>query len=121
MLPEKRIDLLVYPDVTDDEIFGYMTRLRLNDFFDVSLIEATKKIIEQKEGRVIIYGPGASLLYPEPELLIYADMARWEIQQRFRKNKVSNLGVNNKKLQASLQYKRAFFVDWRVCGKLKNN
>ena len=119
MLPENRIDSLVYPDVTDDEIFGYMTRLHLNDFFDVSLVDAAKKIIEQKEGRVIIYGLGATLLCPEPALLIYVDMARWEIQQRFRKNKISNLGVNNKKLQASLQYKRAFFVDWRVCDRMK--
>ena len=68
---------------------------------------------------MIVYGPGASLLCPEPDLLIYADMARWEIQQRFRKNKVSNLGVSNKELKASLQYKRAFFVDWRVCDRMK--
>jgi hypothetical protein len=46
-------------------------------------------------------------------------MPRWEIQQRFRKNKISNLGACNKELQASLQYKRAFFVDWRVCDRMK--
>ena len=119
MLPENKIDSLVYPDVTDDEVFGYMTRLRLKDFFDASKIEAAKKTIEETEGTVIVYGPGASLLCPEPDLLIYADMARWEIQQRFRKNKISNLGTNNKELKASLQYKRAFFVDWRVCDRLK--
>lgn len=119
MLSENKINSLVYPDVTDDEVFGYMTRLSLKDFFDTSKIEAAKKTIEEKEGTVIVYGTGASLLYPEPDLLIYADMARWEIQQRFRKNEVSNLGAGNKELKASLQYKRAFFVDWRVCDKLK--
>src|SRR4051812_26678352 len=36
MLAEKEIDSLVYPDVTDDEVFGYMTRLTLKDFFNVS-------------------------------------------------------------------------------------
>ena len=46
-------------------------------------------------------------------------MARWEIQQRFRRNEVSNLGIVNKEERTSLQYKRAFFVDWRVCDKHK--
>jgi mannose-6-phosphate isomerase class I len=119
MLSEDEINSLVYPDVTDDEVFGYMTRLTLKDFFDVFKLKDAKKTIEEQDGTVIVYGSGASLLYPEPDLLIYADMARWEIQQRFRKNEASNLGVCNKELKASLQYKRAFFVDWRVCDRLK--
>jgi mannose-6-phosphate isomerase class I len=32
---------------------------------------------------------------------------------------VSNLGVENRSLDASLQYKRSFFVDWRVCDRWK--
>jgi hypothetical protein len=86
------IDSLVYPDVTDDEVFGYITRLTLKDFFDDAKTEVAKKAIEETEDTVIVYGPGACLLCPEPDLLIYADMPRWEIQQRFRKNKISNLG-----------------------------
>jgi mannose-6-phosphate isomerase class I len=119
ILSENKIDSLVYPDVTDDEVFGYMTKLTFKDFFHTSKIKAAQKTIEEKKGTVIVYGPGASLLCAEPDLLIYADMARWEIQQRFRKNEISNLGANNKELKASLQYKRAFFVDWRVCDRLK--
>jgi mannose-6-phosphate isomerase class I len=119
MLTSTEIDSLVYPDVTDDEVFGRMTQLTFEDFFDVSKTEATKKIIEEVEGTVIVYGSGASLLCPQPDLLIYADMPRWEIQQRFRKDRISNLGVNNKELKTSLQYKRAFFVDWRVCDRMK--
>jgi len=119
MLSENEIDSLVYPDVTDDEVFGYMTRLTIKDFFDASKLKDAKRLIEENERTVIVYGCGASLLYPEPDLLIYADMARWEIQQRFRRNEVSNLGACNKELKASLQYKRAFFVDWRVCDRVK--
>lgn len=119
MLTENKIDSLIHPDVTDDEVFGYITRLTLKDFFDASKTEVAKKTIEETEGTVIVYGPDACLLCPEPDLLIYADMPRWEIQQRFRKNKISNLGACNKELQTSLQYKRAFFVDWRVCDRMK--
>ena len=119
MISENEVDSLLYSDVTDDEVFGYMTRLTLKDFFDTSKLKDAKISLEEQEGTAIVYGCGASLLYPEPDLLIYADMARWEIQQRFRRNEVSNLGVSNKELKASLQYKRAFFVDWRVCDRLK--
>jgi mannose-6-phosphate isomerase class I len=119
MLSENEIDALVYPDVTDDEVFGYMTQLRLNDFFDTSKTVIAKKAIEVAKGTTIVYGPGACLLCPEPDLLIYADMPRWEIQKRFRKNRISNLGTSNQELKASLQYKRAFFVDWRVCDEMK--
>jgi hypothetical protein len=93
MLSENEIDSLVYPDVTDDEVFGCMTRLTLKDFFDVNKLNDAKKAIEENEGIVIVYGCGASILYPEAEILIYIDMARWEIQQRFRKNEVTNLGA----------------------------
>ena len=53
------------------------------------------------------------------DIFVYADLARWEAQLRFRRNEISNLGVENRALAASLQYKRAFFVDWRVCDRWK--
>ena len=46
-------------------------------------------------------------------------MPRWEGQLRFRRNEVSNLGFKNQFTKASLQYKQAFFVDWRVCDRHK--
>ena len=76
MLDENKIDSLVYPDVTDDEVFGYMTRLTLQDFFEDEKTEAVKKEIDKTEDTMIVYGPGASLLCPQPHLLIYADMPR---------------------------------------------
>jgi mannose-6-phosphate isomerase class I len=69
-------------------------------------------------GLVLIVGCGASLI-SAGDILIYADLARWEAQLRFRRNEASNLGVENRTLAASLQYKRAFFVDWRVCDRWK--
>lgn len=120
MLSEERISELVYPDATDDEVFGYITRLQMHNFFDDTKVEEVQKEIESKEtGIIYLYGTGASLLYPKVDLLVYFDMPRWEIQLRFRRNEISNLGVDNKNTKASLQYKQAFFVDWRVCDKLK--
>ena len=66
----------------------------------------------------MVVGCGARLI-AEGQILVYADLARWEAQKRFRRNEAGNLGVENRLLAARLQYKRAFFVDWRVCDRWK--
>jgi mannose-6-phosphate isomerase class I len=115
------IDAIMYPDVTDDEVFGYLTRLNMADlFYDEKLCSLRDKINRIEKGLILIYGTGASLIGIS-DLLVYLDMPRWEGQMRFRKNQVSNIGVENRELAASLQYKRAFFVDWRVCDRLKKS
>lgn len=120
MLPEAQIRSLVYPDVTDDEVFGYLTRLQLKDFFDTEKLNAARKeLAEETAETVFLYGPGAALLTDTYDLLIYFDMPRWEIQLRFRRNETGNLGLHNLQDKTSLQYKQAFFVDWRVCDRHK--
>jgi len=119
MLPERQIMQMVYPDVTDDAVFGFMTRLTVKDFFDAGKIESLDKEFSHEHKTVFIYGVGATLLATQYDLLIYFDMTRWEGQLRQRRNEVSNLGVGNKELKASLQYKQAYFVDWRVVDRHK--
>lgn len=115
----EQIDAMVYPDVTDDRIFGHITRLQMEDFFNQEELTKTRNLIKDFEtGTVLVIGTGASLL-AEADILIYADMPRWEGQLRFRRNEASNLGTENKDTDSALQYKRAFFVDWRVCDRLK--
>ena len=116
---EAEINRLVYTDVTDDEIFGYISSLEIDDFFDKDKLISVKETISSIEsGIILIMGCGASL-FADADLLLYFDMPRWEAQLRFRRNEISNLGIDNKNESATLQYKRAFFVDWRVCDRLK--
>ncbi|MFT3825295.1 MAG: class I mannose-6-phosphate isomerase [Chitinophagaceae bacterium] len=120
MLEEAAIQSLIFPDVTNDEVFGYITRLQLHDLFDAAKVKAFKKHLQDTaSGTIYLYGPGAALLTDTIDLLVYFDMPRWEIQLRFRKNEIANLGCSNYTLKASLQYKQAFFVDWRICDKHK--
>ena len=120
MLLSERINALLKQDITDDEIFGYMTRQTMDCYFDEKkLKDVRSEIAAVTEGIVFVYGVGAAYVQPTSDLLVYADMARWEIQMRFRRNEVSNVGVENKEERASLQYKRAFFVDWRICDRFK--
>lgn len=117
---EESIREMTYPDVTDDRVFGYMTRLNMIDFLDKDkLAQMQKKVADVEDSTVVIFGFGASLVWDEPDVMIYADMARWEIQRRMRQNLVNNLGIVNRTESAELKYKRGFFVDWRVCDRLK--
>jgi mannose-6-phosphate isomerase class I len=118
-LSETEIDRLTFPDVTDDRIFGYMTRLTIDQFFDHQKLESMRIAVREATGVVVVYGTGASRAVATPDLWVYADMARWEIQQRMRRNQVANLGVSNHTLEFSRMYKRAYFVDWRVADRLK--
>jgi len=109
------------PFVTDDPVFGYITPLEMTDFFDPGKLDNLKTEIAASDAELIcIYGPGASLV-ADADLLVYADMPRWEIQLRFRRNEIANLGAVNNDDPFSYQYKRAFFVDWRVCDRLKKS
>jgi mannose-6-phosphate isomerase class I len=116
---EEEILEMTYPDVTDDRIFGYITRLNIQDYLDKSKTARLQQKVTAVKGVVVVYGTGASLVLPQYDLLIYADMARWEIQLRMRNNEVHNIGINNHQEEFSIQYKRGFFVDWRACDRLK--
>jgi len=119
-LSESDINKITFPDVTSDSIFGYLTRLNINDFIDPGKLEICKRQINNCTGGIIlVFGFGATLVVEKPSLLIYADMPRWEIQLRMRKNEVSNLGINNKDDSIESKYKRGYFVDWRVCDRHK--
>ncbi|MCQ2154048.1 MAG: class I mannose-6-phosphate isomerase, partial [Bacteroidales bacterium] len=69
----------------------------------------------------VIIGSGAAMAAPQNALVIYADMARWEIQQRFRRHEVRGLGVDNRKDPVSIQYKRGYFIDWRALDRYKDS
>jgi len=114
------INKMVYPFVTDDPVFGFISRLNMKDFFDYHTLSSNQDKIKNSSNKtIIVYGIGASLIADNADVLVYADMPRWEIQLRFRSNKVGNLGADNNKAEFSYQYKRSFFVDWRVCDRHK--
>jgi mannose-6-phosphate isomerase class I len=122
MKSPSEIEPLVSSVLGDDPVFGRMNSLEIEDFFDSGkLTSAREKVKNWKQGLLVIVGTGASLLSEEPSLLVYADLARWEIQQRQRRNEVGNLGADNLPESPGQKYKRAFFVDWRVADHLKKS
>ena len=120
MKPEAEIRTMTDKFMTDDVLFGYVTNLRIKDFFDAARMEEARTRLSSAGPDTLIIGPGAALVAPEHATLVYADMARWEIQQRFRRHEVRGLGVDNRSDAVSIQYKRGLFIDWKVLDYYKD-
>lgn len=116
---ESRVRAMTERFMTEDVLFGYVTNLELADYFDARKLSAAREEIASSSRPVVVVGTGAGMVLPEAPL-VYADMARWELQQRFRRHEVRALGVDNRSEAVSLQYKRGYFNDWRVCDRYKD-
>jgi mannose-6-phosphate isomerase class I len=114
------IDAMLEAVLGDDPVFGQMNEISLEKFLDEQKLScACDEAANWKKGLLLVVGVGAALVARKPDLLVYADMARWEIQGRQRRNEIANFGSANFTESASLKYKRAFFVDWRAADRLK--
>ncbi len=120
MKPEKEVRELTSWFMTDDVLFGHVSGLKLEEFFAPGKLEALRAQLEGAGEDTLVIGTGAALVMPEHATLVYADMARWEIQQRFRRHEVCGLGVDNREDPVSIQYKRGYFIDWRVLDRYKD-
>lgn len=106
--------------MTDDVLFGYVTNLSLIDYFDIEKLKEAERKVKECSDNILVFGIGAGLLAEESATVVYADMARWEIQQRFRRHEVKAIGVDNREEPVSIQYKRGYFNDWRILDRYKD-
>lgn len=112
-LDKDTVNAMLAYNVTDDRVFGIMSHHRIEQFFDTERLARMQAEIAAAQGVILVFGVGAFLLC-KPDVLVYADMARWEIQQRFRAGKLANWLNDQLDEDPLRKYKRAFFVDWRV-------
>lgn len=122
MKSEADLFSLLKNDITDDRVFGYLTRHAMQVYFEEDKAASMREALHSRSGKPkIIYGVGATYVCPDADIIVYLDMARWEIQMRFRRNEVSNVGFDNRNADASAQYKQGYFVDWRILDRWKKN
>lgn len=114
----EEITTLIERNLTDDRVFGVLSCHTLEEFFDMNQIQDARKKVEGHNGIVVVYGVGASLV-TKGDILIYADLARWEIQQRYRSKELGNWKIDNHEEDILRKYKRGFFVEWRVSDRHK--
>jgi hypothetical protein len=120
-LPESRIQALCARDLGDDPVFAFMGHYELSEFLDERELAKQRIRLSRAPGLVLVIGTGATLVAENRDLLLYCDMARWEIQQRQRAGEITNLGLQNCTDRPRLKYKRGYFVDWRVADRLKKS
>ncbi|NEN07908.1 mannose-6-phosphate isomerase [Diaminobutyricibacter tongyongensis] len=118
--PIEEIDALIGRNLTDDRVFGVMGHFTLDEFYDADRLAALAASVADTARPVILVGWGAALTPVTPDVLVLADLARWEIQLRQRRGatnwRTDNAGEDNLR-----KYKRGFFVEWRVADLHKRD
>lgn len=116
---DEHIERMLSRNITDDRVFGVLSCHKIAEFFDGDQLQSLHQQVDAiASGVVIVYGVGASLV-TSGDVLVYADIARWEIQQRYRSGEVGNWCANNRGEETLRKYKRGFFIDWRVNDRHK--
>ncbi len=103
--------------LTDDRTFGKMYYGDFEDFIDMDKLQEAKEQVECTDGIVVVCGVAASLV-TRGDLYVYFDMARWEIQLRYRKG-MTNYKADNANEEILKKNKRGFFIEWRIADKHK--
>lgn len=116
---EEKIRALTQRWVTDDRLFGRRASFTYQDFLDEEKVKVARNEMKAQAGLTLVYGHGAFDVAGQADVVVYIDMARWEIQQRSRRKEIDGLGISNREEDASRHYKRGYFVDWIVCDELK--
>lgn len=115
----EKIKKLAQRYLTDDRVFGYMSPCTVDEFYEEDQLQCLKdEVSAVQSGIVVVIGFGASLV-TEGDILVYADMARWEIQQRYRSKEFGNWRMDNHEEEILRKYKGGFFFEWRMADRLK--
>ena len=83
------VERLCAPYLGDDPVFGRLNGLTMADFLEPGRRAVLRgRVDAAREGLVLVFGPAAALVAGEPDVLVYANLARWEIQQRQRRHEI---------------------------------
>ncbi|MBP1947873.1 class I mannose-6-phosphate isomerase [Virgibacillus litoralis] len=113
----EKITQMIERNLTNDRVFGVMSNHKLHEFFDENKLTIARNELSNKK-LTIIYGVGASIVQ-QPDILIYADLARWEIQGRYRSQELANWRSDNYSEDILRKYKRGYFFEWRIADRQK--
>jgi mannose-6-phosphate isomerase class I len=103
--------------ITDDRVYGIAYTGEWSDFVEPERLEKAKEQVRQAKGLTLIFGVGASYI-SKGDCLVYADMAIWELQMRYR-NGTPNFNATNVVEEQIRKFKRGYFIDWRLSNRQK--
>jgi mannose-6-phosphate isomerase class I len=115
---ENQMETMLARYVTEDRVFGIAYTGEWFDFIDQQKLKKAQDLLANHQGVTLIFGVGASYI-SKGDVLVYADMTIWEIQMRYRNDKISNFNINNHNDDGIRKFKRGYFIDWRLSNRLK--
>lgn len=115
-----KITEIIKRNLSDDRVFGIMSNYNFSEFIDYESLNLLRNRIESISDSYCIIGCGASLI-DKGDIVVYADLARWEIQQRYRSKELGNWKCNNYEEDVLKKYKRGFFFEWRMADRHKQS
>lgn len=113
---KETLNHMMQPHLTDDRVRGVMYYGNMEDFVDQKELSKKKDLLSAPQ-KILIYGVGASLI-SRGDIYIYCDLARWEIQLRYRSG-MPNFKQDNDHEDSLKKIKRGFFIEWRIADKQK--
>lgn len=113
---KETLNHMMRPHLTDDRVRGVMYYGNMEDFVDQKELSKKKDLLSLPQ-KILIYGAGASLI-SRGDVYIYCDLARWEIQLRYRSG-MPNFKQDNDHEDSLKKIKRGFFIEWRIADKQK--
>ncbi|MFC7623880.1 mannose-6-phosphate isomerase [Microlunatus sp. GCM10028923] len=118
--PIEEIDARIADHLTDDRVFGVISHLRLEAFYDKERLAALTERLADRTAATVLIGWGAALAAARPDAVVLVDLARWEIQQRQRAG-APNWRSDNGAEDNLRKYKRGFFIEWRIADRHKRD
>ncbi len=116
---EDELDDVFRDNLSDDRVFGFMSRKDIDVVFDPCKLEDARHAVSTASGKVLVIGVGAALVTDRQDLLLYFDINRWEIQLRYRSG-MPNWLWHDEKAPILEKYKRGFFIEWRLADRHKD-
>lgn len=113
---QEKLNEMMKANLTEDRVRGVMYYGVMEDFVDPEKLLKAKNTVKNNK-KVLVYGVGAGVI-GTGDLYLYCDMARWEIQLRYR-NGLPNFKQTNYDEDTLKKIKRGFFIEWRIADKHK--
>ncbi|WP_205791411.1 class I mannose-6-phosphate isomerase [Microbacterium sulfonylureivorans] len=105
-------------NLTNDRVFGVMSHATIGAFYDEGRVEALRGHLAERTRGVVLVGWGAAFVAPDADIIILGELARWEIQLRYRAG-MPNWHADNSAEDTLRKVKRGYFVEWRVADRHK--
>ena len=120
-LPTETLREIFADTLSDDPVFDFMRPWTIDAYFDPDKVRVARQLLEEARGLLVVVGTGAAWLAAKVDVVVSANLGRWEIQHRQRRHLVGNLGFDNAEATPSELYKTAFFLDWRVADRCRHH